>query len=73
MMRMIYNLLFNGEVSFRTFFEKATIHPNAHLIKGIVCGYRIEEIDTNLKCINNVDVWKNSFMSWQKVEKSRKY
>ena len=33
------------KVTFRTFFEKATIHPNAHLIKGVVCGYRIEEIE----------------------------
>ncbi|MDB2492939.1 DUF2200 domain-containing protein [Flavobacteriaceae bacterium] len=32
------------KVTFRTFFEKATIHPNTHLIKGVVCGYRIEEI-----------------------------
>ncbi|WP_299121457.1 DUF2200 domain-containing protein [uncultured Tenacibaculum sp.] len=33
------------KVTFKTFFEKATIHPNAHLIKGVVCGYRIEEIE----------------------------
>ena len=33
------------KVTFRTFFEKATIHPNAHLIKGVVCGYRIENIE----------------------------
>lgn len=33
------------KVTFRTFFEKATIHSNAHLIKGVVCGYRIEEIE----------------------------
>jgi hypothetical protein len=33
------------KVTFRTFFKKAKIHPNAHLIKGVVCGYRIEEID----------------------------
>ena len=33
------------KVIFRTFFEKAKIHPNAHLIKGVVCGYRIEEIE----------------------------
>lgn len=36
--------LINEKVSFKTFFEKATMHPNAHLIKGVVCGYRIEEI-----------------------------
>ena len=33
------------KASYRTFFEKATIHPNAHLITGVVCGYRIEEIE----------------------------
>ena len=36
--------LIDDKVSFKTFFEKATIHPNAYLIKGVVCGYRIEEI-----------------------------
>ncbi|MBC8464138.1 MAG: DUF2200 domain-containing protein [Bacteroidetes bacterium] len=33
------------KVTFRAFFEKAKIHPNAQLIKGVVCGYRIEEIE----------------------------
>lgn len=33
------------KASYRTFFEKAKMHPNAHLIKGVVCGYRIEEIE----------------------------
>ncbi len=37
--------LITEKVTFRTFFENATIHPNAHLIKGVVCGYRIEEIE----------------------------
>lgn len=36
--------LINEKASFRTFFEQATIHPNAHLIKGVICGYRIEDI-----------------------------
>ena len=36
--------LIDEKVTFKTFFEKATIHPNAHLVKGVVCGYRIEEI-----------------------------
>ncbi|MEL0276006.1 MAG: DUF2200 domain-containing protein [Flavobacteriaceae bacterium] len=36
--------LINDKVSFKTFFEKATMHPNAHLVKGVVCGYCIEEI-----------------------------
>lgn len=33
------------KVTFRAFFEQAKIHPNTHLIKGVVCGYRIEEIE----------------------------
>ncbi|WP_273567632.1 DUF2200 family protein [Maribacter halichondriae] len=37
--------LIEEKATFRTFFEKAKIHPNAHMIKGVVCGYRIEEID----------------------------
>lgn len=36
--------LIDEKVTFGTFFEKAEIHPNAHMIKGVVCGYRIEEI-----------------------------
>lgn len=34
----------NEKATFGTFFQKARIHPNAHMIKGVVCGYRIEEI-----------------------------
>ena len=32
------------KATFRAFFEQANIHPNAHLIKGVICGYRIEDI-----------------------------
>lgn len=38
-------VIIEEKVTFRTFFQKAKIHPNAHLIKGVVCGYRIEEIE----------------------------
>ena len=37
--------LIADNVTYRTFFEEAKIHPNAHMIKGVVCGYRIEEIE----------------------------
>ncbi len=37
--------LIEKKVTFRTFFKKAKMHPNAHMIKGVVCGYRIEEIE----------------------------
>ena len=36
--------LIDEKVTFKTFFQRANIHPNAHMIKGVVCGYRIEEI-----------------------------
>ena len=39
-----YNQSFDEKATYRTFFQKAQINANAHLIKGVVCGYRIEEI-----------------------------
>ena len=36
--------LIEEKATFRTFFQEANIHPNAHLIKGVICGYRIEDI-----------------------------
>ena len=33
-----------GNGTFGEFFKGAKIHQNAHMIKGVVCGYRIEEI-----------------------------
>jgi len=36
--------LIDEKVTFGTFFEKAKIHSNEHMIKGVVCGYRIENI-----------------------------
>lgn len=40
--------LIDEKVTFETFFQKATINPNAHLITGVICGYRIEEIENEL-------------------------
>ncbi|MCP9237339.1 DUF2200 domain-containing protein [Lewinella sp. JB7] len=34
--------------TFATFFRDARLNPNAHLIRGVICGYRIEEIDNPL-------------------------
>ena len=36
------------KATFETFFKNAKLNPNAHLIKGVICGYRIEEIDNQL-------------------------
>ena len=39
----------DNKTDFETFFAKAPrMHPNAHLITGMICGYRIEEIEDPL-------------------------
>ena len=40
--------LIEKEVDFETFFKKCKLNPNARLIKGVVCGYRVEEIESPL-------------------------
>ncbi|MEM6456145.1 MAG: DUF2200 domain-containing protein [Acidobacteriota bacterium] len=40
--------LIERKATFREFFAEATLHPNAELIKGVICGYRIENIETPL-------------------------
>jgi hypothetical protein len=42
------NKMIQDKVTFETFFQKATLHPNAHLITGLICGYRVEEIEDAL-------------------------
>jgi len=34
----------NSDINFEDFFKQATLNPNAHLITGVICGYRVEEI-----------------------------
>lgn len=40
--------LIQDKATFEQFFEKATLNPLAHLITGIICGYRVEEIQNPL-------------------------
>ena len=40
--------LIDEKATFETFFQEATVNPNASLIKGTICGYRIEEIENTL-------------------------
>jgi hypothetical protein len=37
--------LIDEKVNFETFFQRAKLNPNAHLITGVICGYRVEEIE----------------------------
>ena len=38
----------DDKVTFAEFFQQATLNPNAHLITGVICGYRVEEIENPL-------------------------
>ena len=40
--------LIKEKVTFETFFERATINPNAKLITGMICGWRVEDIEDPL-------------------------
>ena len=40
--------LITQKVTFESFFEQASLNPNAHLISGVICGYRIEDIENPL-------------------------
>lgn len=40
--------LIDEKATFETFFKKAKLNPNAKLITGMICGYRIEEIENPL-------------------------
>lgn len=40
--------LIRDKVSFETFFQHASLNPNARLIKGLICGYRVEDIENPL-------------------------
>ncbi|WP_222984043.1 DUF2200 domain-containing protein [Flagellimonas meishanensis] len=42
------------KATFETFFQKAKIHSNAYLIKGVICGYRIEEIEDEFEIYRQV-------------------
>ena len=37
--------LIDRKVTFEIFFQEANIHPNVHLIKEMICKYRIKEIN----------------------------
>lgn len=62
--------LINEKVTFETFFKRATLHPNAHLITGSICGYRIEEIENTLtKQVRYLDKLVDELAKGRKMEK----
>ncbi|MBU2920495.1 DUF2200 domain-containing protein [Winogradskyella psychrotolerans] len=62
--------LIEKKVTFKTFFEKAKLNPNAHLIKGVICGYRIENIGTQLtREVRYLDKLVDELAKGRKMEK----
>ena len=62
--------LIDEKVTFEEFFKQATINPNAHLITGVICGYRIEDIETPLtKQVRYLDKLVDELAKGRKMEK----
>ncbi len=62
--------LINAKVSFETFFERATLNPNAHLITGVICGYRVEDIENPLtKRVRYLDKLVDELAKGKKMDK----
>ncbi|PIB35087.1 hypothetical protein BFP72_06585 [Reichenbachiella sp. 5M10] len=64
------NELIQEKVTFETFFQQATLHPNAYLITGMICGYRIEEIENPLtQKVRYLDKLVDELAKGRKMEK----
>lgn len=62
--------LIDDKVTFKTFFEQATLNADAHLIKGVICGYRIEEIENPLtKQVRYLDKLIDELAKGRKMDK----
>ncbi len=62
--------LIDERATFETFFKKAKLNPNAHLITGVICGYRIEEIENPLtKQARYLDKLVDELAKGRKMEK----
>ena len=62
--------LIEEKATFEQFFEKAKIHPNAHLITGVICGYRIEEIENPVtKKVRYLDKLVDELAKGRKMDK----
>ena len=62
--------LIDRKVTFGTFFEEAELNQNAELIKGVICGYRIEEIDNELtRNVRYLDKVVDELAKGKKMEK----
>jgi hypothetical protein len=59
----------NGS-TFQQFFLQAELNPNAHLITGVICGYRVEEIKNPLtQKVRYLDKLVDELAKGRKMEK----
>lgn len=62
--------LIDDKVTFEIFFKKAKLNPNAHLITGVICGYRVEEIENPLtQKVRYLDKLIDELAKGKKMEK----
>lgn len=62
--------IIDDKATFESFFQQANLNSNAHLIKGVICGYRIEEIDNALtQKVRYLDKLVDELAKGRKMEK----
>jgi hypothetical protein len=62
--------LIEEKATFEQFFQSASLNPNAHLITGVICGYRVEEIETPLtQQVRYLDKLVDELAKGRKMEK----
>lgn len=62
--------LIGENATFETFFQQASLNPNAYLITGLICGYRVEEIENPLtQQVRYLDKLVDELAKGRKMEK----
>ncbi len=62
--------LIEAKVTFETFFQQASLNQNAHLITGVICGYRVEDIENQLtQQVRYLDKLVDELAKGRKMEK----
>lgn len=60
----------DAKSTFKEFFGQATLNANAHLITGVICGYRVEEIENPLtRQVRYLDKLVDELAKGKKMEK----
>ena len=58
------------KITFAQFFEQAQLHPNARLITGVICGYRVEAIENPLtQQVRYLDKLVDELAKGRKIDK----